>query len=360
MMNHYSTFLTTLASCDWRVKAMKVMEIADAWGLKNLRPGSRSDPEPGPGDVVIEMQAASINYRDLVMARGGYGRRGGRLPMIPVSDGAGRVVATGRDVTRVKVGDLACPHMVQNWIDGPLRDDAWAGMLGGYVDGTLQQFMLLPQQGVIKAASHLDAAAASTLPCAALTAWSAIVGGGVKPGDTVLTQGTGGVSLFALQFAKLCGARVIITSSSDEKLAQALALGADEGINYRTDPDWEKRAREIAGPRGIDHVVELAGTLDQSIRAVKSGGTLSVIGVLADLAPTLSLGQVVTRAITLRGITAGSRRAFEDMMHAIELHRLQPTFSVIGRAMEDAPAAIARIGEGAHFGKLCITIGDRQ
>jgi NADPH:quinone reductase-like Zn-dependent oxidoreductase len=279
---------------------MKVMEITTRWGLENLKAGTRPEPTPGPTDVVVEMRAASINFRDLVMARGGYGRRGGRLPMIPVSDGAGRIVATGRDVARVKVGDLVCPHMAQNWIDGPFHEDVWAGMLGGYLDGVLQQFMLVPEHGVVNAASHLDAAAASTLPCAALTAWNAIIGGQVKPGDTVLTQGTGGVSLFALQFAKMCGARVIITSSSDDKLKQAMALGADEGINYRTDPDWDKRARDIAGPRGIDHVVELAGTLDQSIRAVKSGGTLSVIGVLADLSPTLSLGQVVTRAVALR------------------------------------------------------------
>jgi NADPH:quinone reductase-like Zn-dependent oxidoreductase len=279
---------------------MKVMEITTRWGLENLKAGTRPEPTPGPTDVVVEMRAASINFRDLVMARGGYGRRGGRLPMIPVSDGAGRIVATGRDVARVKVGDLVCPHMAQNWIDGPFHEDVWAGMLGGYLDGVLQQFMLVPEHGVVNAASHLDAAAASTLPCAALTAWNAIIGGQVKPGDTVLTQGTGGVSLFALQFAKMCGARVIITSSSDDKLKQAKALGADEGINYRTDPDWDKRARDIAGPRGIDHVVELAGTLDQSIRAVKSGGTLSVIGVLADLSPTLSLGQVVTRAVALR------------------------------------------------------------
>jgi NADPH:quinone reductase-like Zn-dependent oxidoreductase len=339
---------------------MRVMEIADNWGLENLRSRVRPDPAPGPGDVVVEMQAASINYRDLVMARGGYRRRGGRLPMIPVSDGAGRVVAIGREVMRVQVGDLVSPHMAQNWLDGPFHDDVWAGMLGGYLDGVLQQFMLVPEHGVVRAASHLDAAAASTLPCAALTAWSAIVGGNVKPGDTVLTQGTGGVSLFAVQFAKLCGAHVIVTSSSDEKLKQAKALGADEGINYQTDPDWDKRARDIAGPRGIDHVVELAGTLDQSIRAVKSGGTLSVIGVLAGLSPTLSLGQVVTRAITLRGVTAGSRRSFEEMMRAIEFHRLQPVFSVIGDTMEDAPSAIARIAEGTHVGKLCIKFGDRH
>jgi NADPH:quinone reductase-like Zn-dependent oxidoreductase len=325
---------------------MKVMEIREAWGLDHLLPGSRPEPAPGDRDVVVEMQAASINYRDLVMARGGYGRRGGRLPMIPVSDGAGTVVAVGKGVTRVKVGDLVCPNMTQNWLDGGFHEHVWAGMLGGYRDGVLQQFMLLSEDGVVKAAAHLDAVAAATLPCAALTAWNAIVGGRVKPGDTVLTQGTGGVSLFALQFAKMCGARVIITSSSDEKLKRAKQLGADEVINYRSVPDWDKRAREIAGPDGIDHVVELAGTLDQSVKAVRSGGTLSLIGVLAGASSTLSLGQVVTRAIRMQGVTAGSLRDFENMMRAIELHQIQPVFSIVGRAMEDAPAPSRRLPRG--------------
>ena len=336
---------------------MKVMEIRAAWGLENLRLATRPDPVPGEFDVVIEMQAASVNYRDIVMARGGYGRRGGQLPMIPVSDGAGKVVATGKHVTRVKVGDMVCPNFAQNWFAGPFHENVWAGMLGGYHDGVLQQFMMLPENGVVKAAPHLSAAAAATLPCAALTAWSAIVDGQVKPGDTVLTQGTGGVSLFALQFAKMCGARVLVTSSSDDKLKRASALGADETINYRTFPDWQMRAREIAGLAGIDHVVELAGELDQSVKAVKAGGTLSVIGVLAGPSPTLALGQVVTRAIRLQGVTAGSLRAFEDMMRAIEVHRLEPVFSIAGNHMEDAPRVIAAIAEGTHFGKICIEFG---
>ncbi|MBB5055143.1 NADPH:quinone reductase-like Zn-dependent oxidoreductase [Afipia massiliensis] len=336
---------------------MKVMEIRDAWGLENLRTGARPDPIPGEFDVIVEMQAASINYRDVVMVRGGYGRKGGQLPMIPVSDGAGKVVATGKSVTRVKIGDMVCPNFAQNWFAGPFHENVWAGMLGGYHEGVLQQFMLLPELGVVKAAPHLSAAAAASLPCAALTAWSAIADGGVKPGDTVLTQGTGGVSLFALQFAKLFGARVIVTSSSDDKLKRASAIGADETINYRTFPDWQKRAREIAGPTGIDHVVELAGDLDQSVKAVKAGGTLSVIGVLAGPSPTLALGQVVTRAIRLLGVTAGSLRSFEDMMRAIEVHRIEPTFSIAGKQMEEAPRVIAAIAEGSHFGKICMEFG---
>jgi NADPH:quinone reductase-like Zn-dependent oxidoreductase len=339
---------------------MKVMEIREAWGLEHLRVGERPDPTPGEFDVVVEMQAASVNYRDLVMVRGGYGRKGGRLPMIPVSDGAGKVVATGKGVTRVKVGDLVCPNFAQNWFAGPFHANVWAGMLGGFHDGVLQQFMRLPETGVVRAARHLSAAAAASLPCAALTAWNAIVEGGVKPGDTVLTQGTGGVSLFAMQFAKMCGAQVIITSSSDEKLKQAATMGADETINYRTFPNWEKRAKEIAGSNGIDHVVELAGEIDQSVKAVNDGGVLSVIGVLAGSSATLALGQVVTRAIRLQGVTAGSLLAFENMMRAIELHRLEPAFAIAASKMEDAPRVIAAIGEGSHFGKICMEFGRAQ
>ena len=171
---------------------MRVMELS-GWGLENLRMTVRADPSPGEGQVVVAMEAASINYRDLVMARGGYGRRGGVPPFVPVSDGAGRVVATGKKVAGVAVGDLVCPHMAQNWIDGPFHDNVWAGMLGGPLDGVLQQLMVLPEAGVVKAAPHLDAMAAASLPCAALTAWNAIAQH-VKPGDVVLTQGTGGVS----------------------------------------------------------------------------------------------------------------------------------------------------------------------
>ena len=337
---------------------MKVMEIRDGWGLDHLVAGTRRDPpEPGADEVVVRMEAASINYRDFVMVAGGYGRRGGRLPIIPVSDGAGRVIAIGKDVKSFAIGDLVCPNFAQDWVDGPFTEQAWVGMLGGYRDGVLQEAMLFPQHGLVRAASHLSALEAATLPCAALTAWNALTSADIKPGSTILTQGTGGVSLFALQFAKLFGATVIITSSSDEKLKHARELGADETINYRTDPTWETRAREISGPGGIDLVIELAGALAQSVKAVKAGGTVAMIGVLAGPSATIPLGQVVTRAVRLQGVTAGSRRAFEEMMRAVERHRLRPVYSVAGRSMEDAPAAIAAIAEGKHFGKICLGFG---
>ncbi len=272
---------------------MKVMEVAGRWDLDALRPNSRPEPALGAFDVLIAMEAASVNYRDWVLVHGGYGRRGGTLPVIPVSDGAGRVVAVGSSVTRFKIGDRVCPNMAQTWIDGPLDDSVASGMLGGPLPGVLQERLAMPESGLVKAASHLDAAAAASLPCAALTAWNAVAGR-IKPGDIVLTQGTGGVSLFALQFAKLGGARVIITSSSDDKLARARQLGADETLNYRTHPDWEKRALDISGG-GVDLVVELAGTLESSLRAVKAGGEVALIGVLAGASPPLPLGQIVIR-----------------------------------------------------------------
>src|SRR5690349_13821605 len=170
---------------------MRVMEIRDAWGLEHLQPGTRPDPSPGPGQVVVRIGAASVNYRDLVMARRGYGRRSENLPLIPVSDGVGEVVGTGFGVTRVKARDLVCPLFAQTWLEGPLRDEYWTGMLGGPRDGVLQEFMLLPEDGVVRAPAHLNAVEAATLPCAALTAWNAVVvAGQIKPGDTVVTQGT--------------------------------------------------------------------------------------------------------------------------------------------------------------------------
>lgn len=338
---------------------MRTMEIRGEWGLDHLQLWERPDPTPGPGEVVVRIEAASVNYRDYVMARRGYGRRSGELPLVPVSDGAGTVVAVGPGVRRVKLGDLVCPNFAQTWLEGRLRDHHWAGMLGGPRDGVLQELMLLPEDGVVKAAEHLDAVQAAALPCAALTAWSAVVvHGEVKPGDVVLTQGTGGVSLFALQFAKTLGARVIVTSSSDDKLARAKALGADEGINYREVPNWGRRARDIAGGHGVDLVVELAGQIDQSVRTVHASGTVAMVGVLAGGTTSLDIGPVVTREIRMQGVTVGSRAMFEDMMRAIELHRLVPAVEVAPQRFDGAADVIASLTRGDHFGKICMQAWD--
>lgn len=335
---------------------MKVMEIRDDWGLEHIKPGTRPDRAPGPGDVLVKMAAASLNYRDFVMARRGYGKHSGELPLIPLSDGAGVVAELGAGVTRVKKGDLVCPIFAQSWISGPMKEDHRAGMLGGPLDGVMQETMVLSEQGVVRAPSHFTALDAATLPCAALTAWNAIVGSGVKAGDVMVTQGTGGVSLFAVMFAKLLGAVAIITSSSDEKLLRAKALGADIGINYKTYPQWHREVRKAIGGRGADLIIELGGaaSLDESLRAVRTSGTLAMIGVLSGVTAELNLGRVVTQNLRMQGVTLGSRDMFEDMVRAIDVHRLAPPIDDKHYAFDQVADAIRAIPAGKHFGKICV------
>ena len=336
---------------------MKAFEMRDAWGLDHLVECERPAPEPGPTEVLVRMQAASLNYRDHVMLQRGYGARSGELPIVPVSDGAGEVVAVGADVSRVAVGDLVCPCFSQSWITGPLREEYGSGVLGGPRDGVLQRFMALDERGVVKAPAGWDALAAATLPCAALTAWNAVVEtGGVKAGDTVLVQGTGGVSLFALQFARMHGARVVATSGSAEKRARVEALGADLVVDYRADAEWGRAARAFAAGRGVDLVVEVggAGTLEQSLRAVRVGGTLAMIGVLSGARAEVNLGLVVTRDIDLKGITVGNRDMFEDMVAAIDRNGLAPQIDDRVWEFDEAREALAALPQGRHYGKICI------
>ena len=334
--------------------SMKVMQIQDSWSPDNIKLAERPTPEVGPGEVLLRMEAASLNYRDYVMACGGYGRRGGALPLVPCSDGAGRVIAVGPGVSRVAVGDLVCPIFAQTWWSGPFREAHWTGTLGGPRAGVMQEFMALSQESVVRAPRHLDAVQAATLPCAAVTAWSAVVAHGrVKGGDVVLVQGTGGVSLFALLFAKMHGARVLATSSSDAKLERVRAMGADHVVNYRSNPDWHKAAREVTGGVGVDLVVEVAGTLDAAVRAVRPNGTVALIGVLAGATAQLSLGAVVTQNIRLQGITVGSRELFEDMVRAMDLHGTEPPVDERRFAFEEVGDAIKALPAGQHFGKVC-------
>jgi NADPH:quinone reductase-like Zn-dependent oxidoreductase len=333
---------------------MRVMQIEGEWSPDHIRPAERPDPKPGRGEVLLKMEAASLNYRDVVMARRGYGRRSGELPLVPLSDGAGRVTAVGEGVTRVKVGDLVCPTFCQGWTSGTIREWHWPGTLGGPRDGVMQEYMVLSAEGVVRAPGHYDAVQAATLPCAAVTAWNAVVSQGhVKAGDVVVVQGTGGVSLFALQFAKLHGATVVATSSSDAKLERVKAMGADHLVNYTSNPDWAKVVREVTGGLGADLVVEVAGTLDPSVRAARMSGTVALIGVLAGPTAPLALGLVVTQNIRLQGVSTGPRDIFEDMVRAIERHRLLPAvhdrlfaFEEVGQALKDLP-------KGEHFGKVC-------
>ncbi|MEX1346372.1 MAG: NAD(P)-dependent alcohol dehydrogenase [Desulfobacterales bacterium] len=335
---------------------MKVFQLQDDWSMDNLTLAERPQPEPGPGQLLLKMKAASLNYRDLVVPQRGYGKLTGTLPLIPISDGIGEVVAIGEGVGRVAVGDRVCPLMIQSWISGPPTMERLTSTLGGPLDGVMTEYMVLSEQGVVKTSEHLSDEEAAALPCAALTAWSAIVTDGqVKAGDRVLVQGTGGVSLFALQFAKLLGAHVIVTSSSDDKLQRAVRLGADEGLNYVSTPEWGKEVRRMAGADGVDLIVEVGGqkTLPQSLRAIRAGGTINLIGVLSGLNMDVSLGLIVIRKVRLQGITVGNRDGMEAMMRAISQHAIKP---VIDRtfAFEELREALDYLARGVHFGKVCI------
>ena len=335
---------------------MKVFQIQDNWSIDNLILTERPKPEPGPGQVLLRMQAASLNYRDLLVPQRGYGKLTGTLPLIPISDGVGEVVAMGTGVRRAVVGDRVCPLMIQSWISGPPTMERISSTLGGPLDGVMAEYMVLNEQGIVKTPEHSSNEEAATLPCAALTAWSAVVTDGrVKAGDWVLVQGTGGVSLFALQFAKLHGAYVIVISSSDEKLQRAIELGADEGLNYQSTPEWGKKVRQLAGGDGVDLIVEVGGqkTLPQSLRAIRAGGTISLIGVLSGINMDVSLGPIVTRKVRLQGISVGNRDGMEAMLRAISQHTLKP---VIDRtfAFEELREALDYLSRGVHFGKICI------
>jgi NADPH:quinone reductase-like Zn-dependent oxidoreductase len=335
---------------------MKVWELQGGFGLDALRMTDRPEPAPGHGQVVVGVRAVSLNYRDLLMVRGQYNPRL-RLPLVPCSDAAGEIVAVGPDVTGAKVGDRVAGTFFQGWIDGEPTEAKTRAALGGGIDGVLAERILLREDGIVAVPEHLSFEEASTLPCAALTAWNALFAHEpIRPGQTVLTQGTGGVSLFALQFAKLAGARVILTSSRDDKLERARSLGADHGINYVGEPDWEKRAVEWNGG-GIDHVIELggAGTLPRSFRAIRMGGTISLIGVLTGNAGEVNPVPVLMKAMRMQGIFCGSRAQFEAMNRALAQHALRPVIDRVF-AFDAAPKAFEAMVSGSHFGKLVIKV----
>lgn len=335
---------------------MKVFQIQDDWSIDNLTLAERPAPEPGHGQVLLKMKAAAPNYRDLLVPQRGYGALTGTLPLIPVSDGVGEVIAIGESVKRFEVGDRVCPIMIQSWISGRPTMERLYSTLGGPLDGVMTEYMAVDERRAVRAPAHLSNVEAATLPCAALTAWSAIVTDGkINAGDHVLVQGTGGVSLFALQFAKMHGARVIVTSSRDEKIHRAIELGADEGLNYRSTPEWGKEVYRMTGNEGVDLIIEVGGqkTLPQSLRAIRAGGTISLIGVLSGLNMDVSLGPIVTRKLRLQGITVGNRDGMEEMVRAISRHNLRP---VVDRtfAFEELREALDYLAGRSHFGKICI------
>ncbi len=333
---------------------MKAWEIVGDGGIDALTLAERPSPEPGPGQVKVRVRANSVNYRDLNTVRA-PGRMGLKFPRIPNSDGAGDVVAVGAGVSAVAVGDRVAGCFFQDWAAGEVSAAAMASAQGGPIDGMLAEEVVLNEHGVVPIPDHLDYEQAATLPCAALTAWHAlVVKGGLKAGDTVLLLGTGGVSIFALQFCTMMGARTIITSKSDDKLDRARAMGAWQGINYGETPDWAAAVKDLTGG-GVDHIVEVggAGTLEQSIEAVRIGGHIALIGVLT--AGTVNPTPILRKSIRLNGIYVGSQAMFRAMNAAIAANRLEP---VIDRSFDfaAAPDAYRHMEAAGHFGKIAITL----
>ncbi len=313
-------------------------------------------PKPGPRQVLVEVAACALNYRDLAIALGTY--RGPVKPdLVPLSDGAGVVVEVGADVTRFAVGDRVAGCFFQRWIAGPFSADTPAGALGGAIDGMLAEYVALDEDGVVMLPEHLTLEEGATLPCAAVTAWHALAEHArVLAGETVLVQGTGGVSIFALQLARLMGARVIVTSSSDDKLARAAALGAWQGVNYQREPDWEKAVLAATGGVGVDHVVEVGGpgTLARSLRAVRMGGRVSLIGVLAGAAEINPM-LIFARRANVQGISVGSAEMFRAMNRAIAAGALRPVIDKVF-AFDATPQAFHHLQSARHFGKIVVRV----
>ncbi|NHC36638.1 zinc-dependent alcohol dehydrogenase family protein [Scytonema millei] len=334
---------------------MKVYEIQNSFGLDSLNIAERPDPSPSYGQVLIKVRAVSLNYRDLMVVKGLYNPNI-PLPLIPFSDGAGEVVAVGEGVTRVKVGDRVAGIFFQDWIAGKLTAAKTNSALGGAINGMLAEYVVLHEDGLVHVPAHLTDAEAATLPCAAVTAWNALFhSGSLQAGETILVQGTGGVSIFALQFAKIAGARVIATSSSDEKIEKVKQLGASATINYKQTPQWGKTVKELAGGEGVDLVVEVggSGTLNESLRAVRIGGQISLIGVLSGGSGEISTVSILMKSVRVRGIYVGSREMFEAMNQAITLHQMKP---IIDRVfpVSEAREALKYMESGSHFGKICL------
>ena len=334
---------------------MKAIELQNTFGIDSLAVVERPQPRPGPGQVLLKMRAFSLNYRDLMVVKGQYNPKL-KLPMTPLSDGVGVVEAVGDGVTRVKPGDRVAGAFMPGWVGGNLSEAKAKTALGGGGTGMLAEFVVLPEEGVVIVPEHLTDEEAATLPCAGVTAWHAVVRAGrVTAGNSVLIQGTGGVSLFALQFARLLGTRVIATSGSDAKLGRVLQMGASDRINYKTTPEWGNKVRELTGT-GVDLVVEVggAGTMGESLRAVKTGGTIALIGVLSGAGQMNPL-PILMKNVRVQGIYVGSRDLFEGMNRAITLHKLRP---VVDRVFPftEVRAALRYLESAAHFGKIALSM----
>jgi len=333
---------------------MRAWQIS-SFGMQGLELVERPTPVPAAGEVLVGIRAVSLNYRDLLMVKGLYNPRM-RLPRIPCSDGTGEVLQVGAGVTAWKPGDRVAPIFMQNWIDGPLTASRAKGALGGDIDGTLAEMIVVREEGLVAIPDHLSFQEAATLPCAAVTAWNALSAGDLKPGSTVLIQGTGGVSLFALQLARLRGARVLGISSSNEKLDRARTLGLHAGLNYRDNPEWDRWVLDQTGGPGVDLVVEVggAGTLARSLKSIRYGGTIAMIGVLSQSPEPFSVPAVLHRMARIQGIYVGSRRDFVELNRAVSLSKLRPVYEEFD--WMKAREAFERMERGSHFGKLVLTV----
>jgi NADPH:quinone reductase-like Zn-dependent oxidoreductase len=338
---------------------MKTYEIQKYGGPEGLKLVDRPQPEPGDRDVVVQIRAASLNFRDLVVIRGQYDRNP-REGQVPLSDGAGEVTSVGSTVTRFKVGDRVAGCFFQGWQAGRFEAGMHRTALGGQIDGVLAEQVKFREEGLVHLPEGYSFEEGATLPCAAVTAWqSLIVRGQLVPGETVLLLGTGGVSIFGLQIAKATGAKVVITSSSDEKLERARKLGADALINYKTTPNWGKVAADLAGSEGVDHVVEVggAGTFLQSVRACRPGGKIGLIGILSGREAASEIFPIVPKLATVFGIYVGSREMFAGLNRALEQTQIRP---VIDKVFPFASVreAYEYMGNGSHFGKVVIRVGE--
>lgn len=338
---------------------MRVFEIvAGSTTFDGLKRAERADPKVQARQILVRIQAASLNFRDLMIARGHYMGGAAAADTIPLSDGSGEVVAIGADVKRFRIGDRVAGTFFRGWIDGRPPGGPLTALGASPTDGVLADLVAFDEQDAVAVPAHLTAEQAATLPCAGVTAWHALIeNGGVAPGETVLLIGTGGVSIFALQFARLAGARVLVISSSDQKLERARALGADGCINYRTTPEWDREVLRLTQGRGVDHVIEVggAGTLGRSISAAAAGGRIQLIGVLTGRADDLSPYGLLGKQASIQGVFVGSRGQFERMNAAITAHRLVPVVDhVFG--FDETPAAYRHLEQSSHFGKVVIRL----
>jgi NADPH:quinone reductase-like Zn-dependent oxidoreductase len=328
-------------------------------GVETLTLVDREHPRPGPGQLVVRVRATSLNYRDLLVASGTYGRGGPpKRPLVPLSDGAGEVIEVGPGVSPLRRGDRVAGAFHQRWIDGAADADKQSAALGGAIDGVLAEEVVLDAEAAVHVPDHLSFEEAATLPCAGVTAWVGLMElGNLQPGETVLAMGTGGVSLFALQLAKVAGARVILTSSQDEKLARGGAMGADATINYRTTPDWGAAARVLTGGRGVDHILEVGGaaTLPQSLRAVREGGHVTLVGLLGGERGDLGEAARSAPGVRVDSVFVGSVRHFQAMNAVLTRSHLRP---VVDRVFpfEKAKEAFEHLRGGSHFGKIVIGV----